>query len=243
MKPIAGSNRRTKDAMDPDLPLDDDELDELDAFLHSAAVGEDAMDVSMLDGFLTALAVGPNNLAPSLWLPEIWGQGVTWPSDKIAERMRALVLRHANCLLLFLREEPEAFEPLLLERDDENQKVVPVIEGWCIGFVRGMALDEASWKPLLEDDENGVLLDVILLHGTEHGMQQRENDPTLDDEIDIHAAALAGCVAGLMAYWLPQRKRASTLRREAPKVGRNDDCPCGSGKKFKKCCGAEGRLH
>ena len=27
-----------------------------------------------------------------------------------------------------------------------------------------------------------------------------------------------------------------TVRREDPKVGRNDDCPCGSGKKFKKCC-------
>ncbi len=27
------------------------------------------------------------------------------------------------------------------------------------------------------------------------------------------------------------------VRREAPKVGRNDDCPCGSGKKYKKCCG------
>ena len=29
----------------------------------------------------------------------------------------------------------------------------------------------------------------------------------------------------------------STYRREAPKVGRNEPCPCGSGKKFKKCCG------
>lgn len=29
-----------------------------------------------------------------------------------------------------------------------------------------------------------------------------------------------------------------TVRREEPKVGRNDPCPCGSGKKFKKCCGA-----
>ncbi|HEY0135878.1 MAG TPA: SEC-C metal-binding domain-containing protein [Nannocystis sp.] len=26
--------------------------------------------------------------------------------------------------------------------------------------------------------------------------------------------------------------------REQPKVGRNDPCVCGSGKKFKKCCGA-----
>lgn len=28
------------------------------------------------------------------------------------------------------------------------------------------------------------------------------------------------------------------ITREAPKVGRNDPCPCGSQKKFKKCCGA-----
>lgn len=27
------------------------------------------------------------------------------------------------------------------------------------------------------------------------------------------------------------------VRRDTPKVGRNDPCPCGSGKKFKKCCG------
>ena len=35
------------------------------------------------------------------------------------------------------------------------------------------------------------------------------------------------------AYPLPQ-----TVVRTTPKVGRNDPCPCGSGKKFKKCCGA-----
>ena len=30
----------------------------------------------------------------------------------------------------------------------------------------------------------------------------------------------------------------NTVRRETPKIGRNDPCPCGSGKKYKKCCGA-----
>ncbi len=32
-------------------------------------------------------------------------------------------------------------------------------------------------------------------------------------------------------------QKVETFRREAPKVGRNDPCPCGSGKKYKKCCG------
>jgi SEC-C motif-containing protein len=30
---------------------------------------------------------------------------------------------------------------------------------------------------------------------------------------------------------------SQTVRREEPKVGRNEPCPCGSGKKYKKCCG------
>jgi SEC-C motif domain protein len=32
--------------------------------------------------------------------------------------------------------------------------------------------------------------------------------------------------------------KGQTIRRETPKIGRNDPCPCGSGKKYKKCCGA-----
>ena len=31
---------------------------------------------------------------------------------------------------------------------------------------------------------------------------------------------------------------AKPQKRDAQKVGRNDECPCGSGKKYKKCCGA-----
>ena len=34
---------------------------------------------------------------------------------------------------------------------------------------------------------------------------------------------------------IPQQ---STVRRTGPRVGRNDPCPCGSGRKYKKCCGA-----
>ncbi len=36
-----------------------------------------------------------------------------------------------------------------------------------------------------------------------------------------------------LQYW----KNRRTIKREEEKVGRNDPCPCGSGKKYKKCCG------
>jgi len=35
-----------------------------------------------------------------------------------------------------------------------------------------------------------------------------------------------------------EQKKSTTVVRDGAKVGRNDPCPCGSGKKYKKCCGA-----
>ena len=38
---------------------------------------------------------------------------------------------------------------------------------------------------------------------------------------------------------IPPQIMPEQVRRETPKVGRNDPCPCGSGKKYKKCCGRD----
>ncbi|WP_372847360.1 SEC-C metal-binding domain-containing protein, partial [Pontiella sp.] len=38
---------------------------------------------------------------------------------------------------------------------------------------------------------------------------------------------------------LPQAPAPTPIRKAVPKAGRNDPCPCGSGRKYKKCCGAE----
>lgn len=41
----------------------------------------------------------------------------------------------------------------------------------------------------------------------------------------------------LLSHGSAQPERGTTIKREGKKVGRNDPCPCGSGKKYKKCCG------
>jgi uncharacterized protein len=222
-------------------PLTDEEFQELEEFLMSDATGEEAMDISMLDGFLTALAIGPNNLPPSLWLPMVWGGEMTWQSKQQAERMISYVLRHANDILFYLRDDPDAFEPLIFVREHEG-KTIPIIDEWCMGFVRGMALDEEAWQPLIESDEGSELLEAILLYGTESGWKSLENNPELADRHDEFAAGLGKSVVAIQKWWLPVRLAKSTVRRDEPKVGRNDLCPCGSGRKFKKCCGAPGKV-
>jgi len=58
--------------------------------------------------------------------------------------------------------------------------------------------------------------------------------PTLDAAI----AEVVACVAELHDLTEPLRYKVDVVRREQPKVGRNDPCPCGSGRKFKQCHGA-----
>jgi uncharacterized protein len=223
-------------------PLTDEELEELDQFLLSDATGEEAMDISMLDGFLTALAIGPNTLPPSQWMPVIWGGPMTWESREQAERIMGYIFRHANDILFYLREDPEIFEPLLYEREHEGRKI-PIIDEWCTGFIKGMALDEPDWRPLMEAEEGDDMLYPIMLYGTESGWDELRDNPTLEDRHEEFAASLGACVMAIQEWWLPVRKAKSTTRREEPKVGRNAPCPCGSGKKFKQCCGGQKVLH
>jgi len=60
---------------------------------------------------------------------------------------------------------------------------------------------------------------------------------------------VAASVPAIYRYFAAERKlevqklsSVKTFRRDAPKVGRNERCPCGSGKKFKHCC-ANATLH
>jgi uncharacterized protein len=205
--------------MEIEGPLSEQELDELDSFLMSDATPEDCMDVSMLDGFLTALAIGPNTLPPSQWLPVIWGGEMVWSSKAKMERITTLIFRHANAVLFYLRDDPDTFEPMLYENIHDGESV-PVLDEWCSGFVQAMALDEPSWQPMLDSEDGEELLYPIL-----------------------YAAMLGESVMAIQAWWLPQRKSGSTVRRDEEKIGRNDVCPCGSGRKFKKCCGSPERLH
>jgi SEC-C motif-containing protein len=58
------------------------------------------------------------------------------------------------------------------------------------------------------------------------------------EEREHQEAALFGREEGRWVYTGYVDEPGKTFRREAPKVGRNDPCPCGSGRKYKKCCGA-----
>ena len=234
--------------MNPDLPLSDEELDELDRFLISDGTPEECMDIAMLDGFFTGLAIGPTAILPSQWLPAVWGETeddpMAFESAEQTQRIVNLVMRMYNDRIQDLQEGIDDYVPLIYQSEHEG-RTVPIIDEWCMGFIRAIELDPEGWQPLVEADpeEEGGLLAPMLLYGTEEGWDQLKENKALVDKHQDFADAIGPCVIGIRDYWLPHRKSASTFHRETAKVGRNDLCPCGSGKKYKKCCGSAEKLH
>jgi SEC-C motif-containing protein len=57
------------------------------------------------------------------------------------------------------------------------------------------------------------------------------------ERIDHHEVAQFKKENGAWFFWDGAPPKPKQFIRQAPKTGRNDPCPCGSGKKFKKCCG------
>jgi len=80
-------------------PLSDDELEELDRFLLSAAASDETMLLDALDGYLTAIVIGPTTILPSRWLPDLFYNEPLAPSNKAARHHSAEVHKRLRELL------------------------------------------------------------------------------------------------------------------------------------------------
>lgn len=231
--------------MEVNKPLLNAEEQELEAFLDSEDVSEDALNISSLHGFLTALAVGPTLVPPSQWLPTVWGEEEPiFDSEEDAQRIFSLLLRFYNSIGETLRKKPQKYVPLLFEEGLEDEPYLTA-EDWCHGFSLGVGLCTEDWERLFEDDEARNLLAPIIAFTSADAMADVLSGLHGEADRDLLMAALPVSVVAMYEYWRDDRREFSKgfgldslPARSAPKVGRNDPCPCGSGKKYKKCCGA-----
>ncbi len=231
-----------KIAMHLDQPLSDKEFDELDKFLLSDRCGDEAMTMDSLHGYLTALAIGPEVVPLTEWLPRIWGESPEdapkFKSDKEFEHVVGLISRFMNEIAITFEVAPKEFEPLFCEHEWQGRKVLDG-EAWAWGFWEGVQLRDQAWEPIWESELASLMRPIYLL-----GAEEVEEDEVAlaDDPMKRHklAVEVEAAIPHIHRFWQPHRKSpVTTVQRESPKTGRNDACPCGSGKKFKKCCGKE----
>jgi uncharacterized protein len=234
------TERGVADEEDPAkaIRLTDIEENWLQGFLISCQVPETTMTFEELDGMLTALVIGPVTVLPSQYLPEIWGADGTddkdapeWDSTEQAQYFMSLLTRHWNAIAA-RRDAGTLHHPFILEFGEAD-----LAQCWAEGFLTGVALGEGGWDRLLDDERAiEISMPIVALVGEDHEMFV--NGMTSEMRTAI-VEQLPVTLQNIAAYWrVPdwQPPRHGPVR--STKVGRNEPCPCGSGKKFKKCCGA-----
>jgi uncharacterized protein len=229
-------------AMQLDQPLSEKEFNELDQFLLSDRSSDDAMTMDTLHGYLTAIAIGPETIMPAEWLLKVWGEDASavpkWKNAKEEEKIINLIMRFMNEVLVTFEVAPKEFEPLFCEAEHEGENLIDA-EAWCWGFWEGMELRPGSWDPIWESDAGELMRPIYLLGADEIEEAELEevNTPLKGHKLALEIEAN---LPAIHRFWVPLRKApVQTVKRDEAKVGRNDDCSCGSGKKYKKCCGAQ----
>ncbi len=228
-------------------------MEELARFLLSSATADATMMLDSLDGYLTAIVIGPTNIKTSEWLPDVWGPTAkdepAFETYAQAERILELILQQRNNIIENLLHDPDQLAPVfdtVVYEGDEREYLDG--EMWAQGFMKGIKLREQDWQPFLADSANIELLRPIYLLGAEEVSDAEEAQVATAEQREALTKLIPASIAALYRYWQPLRKdsleptMAGTFQREQVKTGRNDPCPCGSGKKFKKCCGATSTL-
>lgn len=225
------------------------ELEYLDNSLAKINCGE-IPNTEALDGFFAALSCCPELIKPSEYMPVIQSGKTTddhleFEDIDEAQRFMGLVTKHWNFVNSKLNQAV-AYMPLILEDEDGNFGG----NDWANGFLTGIDLRRDIWSEIVNDEENGGSMVPIWALAYEHhpDADMRPFEEPIDDEKreDLIVAAAAGVIR-MHDYFIGHRDEYlpddQSFIRPHRKVGRNEPCPCGSGKKYKKCCGGGPTIH
>jgi uncharacterized protein len=183
----------TYDPLSPVTPLSPEELQALDQLLEKLPA-DAAMTLDGMDGYLTAMLVGPAALLGTLptadWLPWVWGgdgeggseSAAPFPSKRQKKATVVLLLRHLRHISHQIQQTPDEWEPIFSVAEQGAQEWADARD-WCAGFLQAVDLMPSAWDGVFEDAELGPALAPLLVLGG--GLQDQTSRGEDDDAQDL----------------------------------------------------------
>lgn len=207
--------------------LSDDQFDALSDLLDAHAI----FDIDGVLGLMHAVAVAPAMVLPSAWLPRILSNEATALDERTGRALLDMIMRLYNEVLDYLGHDGV----VIPEADD-----VAGCESFAAGYVFGAELvpdwttNEAHWSFAAPFAYLAGRLDLVPERLIADIEQYLEPDPKQSLRSQLGGLVLAANDS----FEKYRRASAPSPRTPAarPRVGRNEPCPCGSGKKHKRCC-------
>jgi uncharacterized protein len=199
-----------------------------------------------LDGYLTGIIVTPQAapIRPSAWIGRLWDYDAANGDD--VEQLQAVLdtvlIRHSTLLREIDRSLKRMegdrivdYRPLFLS--DDQKPTHDAVRAWVRGLWKAMKLAPETWSKLAEDERMQIMIAPFASFLDLVTIEALEIPPDIDDRLDEDAALIPRMILLLRKLArIRQAKRQTPLPRRS-KLGRNDPCPCGSGNKYKRCCG------
>lgn len=194
---------------------------------------------AFVHGFFSAIVAGPL-VMPSAWLGLL--VGTTVPTvEQLNERV-GVVMQKYNSIAQALQSDRDGFIKTVASLADADATGAALID-WSRGFARAMVFGGDEWFDALKGEAKELFMPIAMIIQFDGDAERRD---WFHDSALRHNVAKAAGVAtvGIAELWR-RRLVASThepARRDYPKIGPNTLCSCGSGKKFKRCCGSPLRV-
>jgi uncharacterized protein len=203
-----------------------------------------AMSALELDGYLTGVIVAPCPIRPGRWLAGLWDEDGPLSPDEpqmhsalgaISAMYAALGANIDRSLRRLQTEKVCDYRPAF--QPTEGKPAHDAIRAWASGFWKAMALVPAEWSALIADERLQAVM-TPLVGFIDVGDPEFEPAEDIDERLDAAAAHLPRAILILRRIaQLRAMQRSTSPATRRGKICRNDPCPCGSGQKYKRCCG------
>jgi len=207
---------------------------EMAAFASSKEGEQGLAALSYAHGLITAVIVSPSFVPPGDWMSHLVDPSSADLSVEEIELSEKLMLIEYRKILDGLAARDEVYEPYFWEDQDGRL----ITRNWAEGFLAGIQLREDAWAPRFDGDGRVDLVTLfILLQDEEFLAQIAEEGIGREVSFEAAQAELPILIRDLFECSPHGSLRNyGSYKRAGKKTGRNDPCPCGSGKKYKKCC-------
>jgi uncharacterized protein len=219
----------------------------LETLLADPRCADGAVPYAELRGFLFAVLNGPELIPPSEWMEEIFG-GVDMLNAGADQSVMDELMALNNAMVAPLPTDPAGVPPGVVFREPPlaNFDEGAPLATWARGFLRGYGWIEDSWDGIPE--EFGSVLAALGFFSSTRFAAEVFKTPA-SGLAELAAATLEVFAEAAVEYQRVGRSISTAMAEPvtqpvtSAKVARNGPCPCGSGRKFKKCCAAGATPH
>jgi len=191
----------------------DEEFEELEGFLESSEP-EQGMAIDAIDGMLAAIAVGPDLVNPSEWMPAVWNSTLPeYDSKDQATRIMDILMKWYNSVAADINSG--TYQPMMAVWELEGStEEVEYPEDWCLGFLEGMKFRSAAWETRAKHDVE--LMDMIQPIAAIAEATDEMANSLLDARVRRRMIRrITDAVIDLRDYWRQQRPPEMRVRKDA----------------------------